>query len=29
MNAADRRLESETDQEGVSWIKVERTGHRW
>lgn len=29
MNAADRKLESETDQEGVSGIKVERTGHRW
>lgn len=29
MNAADRRLESETDQEGVSGIKVERIGHRW
>ena len=29
MNAADHRLESDTDQEGVSGIKVERTGHRW
>lgn len=29
INAADGRLGSETDQEGVIGIKVERIGHRW